>query len=183
MIRNSSSENGILLPIEPRQSCGWLGFAFLFFAGFAFLQIGYSYCLTEQVKVTLLKLFILDPSAVLINLFTPQEQVIVKKQLLLSPYAGLAVQKGCEGTEGFFLLSAAIAAFRTTSLRQKAWGILAGLGIIMVLNISRIVSLYYVLRFEKSAFGLLHGYLWPSCIVLAGVLFFLWWTEKQEEVA
>lgn len=160
----------------------WLGFALLFFVGFASLQAGYSYCLAEQARTVLLKLVALSPSAALINLFTPQEHILVRNQLLLSPYAGLAVQKGCEGMEGFFLLFAAVAAFRT-SLRQKIFGILAGFGIVMALNIARLVSLYYVMRFEKSAFGLLHGYLWPGVIVLAGGLFFLWWATQQEENA
>lgn len=182
MIRNNSSECGSLLLGGPRQRYGWLGFALLFFIGFAALQAGYSYFLADPLKVAVLQLSTLDPSAGLINLFTPREQVLVKKQLLLSPYAILAVQKGCEGTEGLFLLFAAVAAFRA-SWRQKILGWVAGLGLIAFLNISRIVSLYYVLRFEKKAFGLLHGYLWPSGIVLAGALFFLWWTEQQEGMA
>jgi exosortase family protein XrtM len=179
MIPNNSSRKGMLLPADGHSSGGWIVFAVLFFMGFASLQAGYSYCLTEPVKIGLVKLFTLNPSAGLINLFTPQEQVLVKQQLLLSPYAGLVVQKGCEGMEGFFLLCAAIVAFRAT-LGKKLWGVLAGLGVIMLLNISRIVSLYYVLRFQKSAFSVLHGYLWPGFIVLIGALYFLWWTEQQE---
>lgn len=182
MIRENSSCQNRHLPTGTNQRGDWLGFAFLFLVGFAALQAGYSYCLTEHVRIFMVKLFTLTPSAELINMFTPREQVLVKQQLLLSPYAALAVQKGCEGMEGFFLLFAAIAAFRT-SLRQKVWGVLAGFGVIMILNIGRIASLYYVLRFEKNAFGLLHGYLWPGCIVLAGALFFLWWTEQQEGMA
>ena len=179
MIRKKFPEQGVVSSGYAPQGGGWLGFAFLFFIGFASLQAGYSYCLAEQVRIVLLRLLALGPSAAVINLFTPWERVVVRNQLLLSPHAGLAVQKGCDGMEGFFLLFAAIAAFRT-SLRQKVWGVLAGLGIIMVLNITRLVSLYYVLRFEKGAFGLLHGYLWPGCIVLAGALFFLWWATQQE---
>jgi exosortase family protein XrtM len=182
MIPNNSSDKDLFSSVADRRNASWIAFAGWFFMGFASLQAGYSYCLAEPLKIALVKLFTLNPSAVLINLFTPHEQVLVKHQLLLSPYAGLAVQKGCEGMEGVFLLCAAIAAFRTT-LRQKLMGALAGLVIIMALNVSRLVSLYYVLRFEKMAFGLLHGYLWPGVIVLGGALYFLWWAERQEGIA
>lgn len=161
---------------------GWFGFALFFLVGFASLQAGYSYCLGEKSRIALLQMLALGPSAFLVNLLTPLEHVLIKNQLLISPYAGLAVQRGCEGIEGIFLLFAAMAAYRT-SLRRKIWGMLAGLGLIMFLNIGRIVSLYYILRFEKGAFGLLHGYLWPGFIVLSGGLFFLWWAQKQGEGA
>jgi exosortase family protein XrtM len=77
------------------------------------------------------------------------------------------------------LLAAAMLAFRM-SWRRKLLGILAGGLLVYFTNQARIVALYYSLRFDRSLFEALHGYVAPIIAIAAAGLFVLYWVSHAE---
>ena len=98
-----------------------LEFALLFLAIFGSLHLLYETTQGTSVERLLINDLTVKPSATVINLLTPAEQVTAIGHRLVSPFAGLSVLNGCEGTETILLLGAAILAFRTP-WRDKAIG-------------------------------------------------------------
>lgn len=119
------------------------------------------------------------PSAVLISWLTPDERVVAHGHQLVSPRVRLSVLNGCEGTDVLLLLAAAMLAFGM-SWRRRLLGILAGGLLVYVVNQARIVALYYSLRFDRSLFEALHGYVAPIVLVAAAGLFFVYWVSHAE---
>lgn len=164
-------------PPAERNRFGDVRFAILFLALFVVFQFSYSQArgtVVERVAIDHATVF---PSAALINLLTPSEQVRAEGHRLVSERARLSVLNGCEGTEALLLLCAAILPFRAP-WKQKLFGILLGGALVYAINQARIVSLYYALRYDKGLFDAIHGYIGPTLIVILACLFFLWWVRR-----
>jgi exosortase/archaeosortase family protein len=69
------------------------------------------------------------------------------------------------------MLVAAIVAFPMT-IRLKVVGSIAGALLIYVVNVSRIVALWYCLRFWPSNFDSMHIIVGQTILVLVGVAYF-----------
>ncbi len=91
-----------------------------------------------------------------------------------SSAGGVAVESECNGVEAIIILVAAMLAF-PGPLWAKAVGVLMGASLVQGLNLLRIVSLFYLLQWNRDWFEWFHMYLWPTLIILdALVVFFLW---------
>ncbi len=116
------------------------------------------------------------PGTKVINLISPGERVSAQGNRLISSYVRLSVLDGCEGTEVIFLLIAALLAFRS-NWRHTLIGVGLGMSLVFILNVTRITSLYYALRFAKPWFDPLHVMIWPILIIMTVGLFFVWWSR------
>jgi exosortase H (IPTLxxWG-CTERM-specific) len=86
----------------------------------------------------------------------------------------IQIANGCSGIEAAILLAAGVMAY-PASWRQRAMGWFAGTTAIMVLNIVRIISLYYIGQYSMQWFDWAHLYAWDVLIMIDGVIvFFLW---------
>ena len=122
-------------------------------------------------------------SAVLILPF--DNSVIAYGKVLRFKDSGFAVsiEAGCNGVEATIVLIAAIGAF---SANWRARLIAIGLGFlaIQVLNIVRIISLFYLGNWNLEYFSWIHLYLWPALImldVLVVFIFYLRYLSKQTQ--
>ncbi len=115
-------------------------------------------------------------SSSLINFITPSEQTVVDGQILKSGPFMIAVARGCDGIDGILLITSALLAF-PLAWKKKALGI--GLGILLLYgaNLIRIISLYYVTKYNPGAFDFAHIYLWQTLTIFIGVIYFAWWTK------
>lgn len=86
----------------------------------------------------------------------------------------MSIEAGCNGIEASIVLLAAILAF-PASWRVKLTGILLGLLSIHVLNILRIVSLFYIGQWDMQLFEWAHLYIWQALIMLDVFVVFLVW--------
>jgi exosortase family protein XrtM len=156
-------------------------FTFLFLFLFGVLQFSYSIfgnSLTERLIIDDLTV---KPSAFIINILAPQEQVQSFGHSLISPWVRLNIVNGCEGIESIFLVTAALLAYHLP-LRAKIKGIVLITALLYALNQLRITAMYFSYRYDRSLFSALHGYIGPTLIVLIGSLFFLWWITKHPSV-
>ena len=99
---------------------------------------------------------------------------------------GISVEAGCNGVEACIMLAAAVVAY-PAALRARMVGLLAGSAAIQLLNLVRIVSLYYLVQWSVPAFEFAHLYLWQALIMLDVLVVWLVWlrwvTRRQYAAA
>ena len=122
-------------------------------------------------------------SAVLILPF--DNSVIAYGKVLQFKDSGFAVsiEAGCNGVEATIVLIAAIGAF-PANWRARLIAIGLGFLAIQVLNIVRIISLFYLGNWNLEYFSWIHLYLWPALImldVLVVFIFYLRYLSKQTQ--
>jgi len=87
---------------------------------------------------------------------------------------GIQIVAGCNGVEAVLILVSAVLAF-PAPWKHKAAGIVLGFVAIQAVNLVRIVSLYYLQRWNQVWFEWFHLYLWQALIVLDALVFWLVW--------
>jgi exosortase H (IPTLxxWG-CTERM-specific) len=113
-------------------------------------------------------------SAGLITLFDPRVAAFGK--ILQSTANGFAIsiEAGCNGIEAALILIAAMLAF-PAPWKHRAIGIAAGLVAVQLLNIVRVVSLFYLGQWSLRAFEWAHLYLWQALIMVDVLIVWLFW--------
>ncbi|VAW44611.1 hypothetical protein MNBD_GAMMA02-1647 [hydrothermal vent metagenome] len=122
-------------------------------------------------------------SSWLIQIF--DSNVIASGDVIRDSISGHAIQiaPGCNGVEAMIILLAAVMAFPAPFLyRLKGlfWGFLA----IQALNMVRIISLFYLLQWDRNWFEWFHLYLWQALIILDALVVWLIWLRylpKQQQ--
>jgi exosortase H (IPTLxxWG-CTERM-specific) len=113
-------------------------------------------------------------SAGIIQLF--DADVVAYSNVLQDRLNGFAVsiEAGCNGVEATLVLIAAILAFPA-----NWWFRLVGIGVgflaVQLMNLLRIISLFYLGQWNQIAFEWAHLYLWQSLIILDVLVVFLVW--------
>lgn len=110
----------------------------------------------------------------IINILTPAEASYVRGKVIWTGNSGIEIVEGCDGAEGFILIAAAICAF-PAGLKRKVVGIVAGLGIVYLFNLARIVSLCYLLKYRPDVFDIMHSYVGQTFMVIIGLMVFIIW--------
>jgi exosortase H (IPTLxxWG-CTERM-specific) len=87
---------------------------------------------------------------------------------------GIQIVAGCNGVEAVLILVSAVLAF-PAPWKHRAAGIAIGFVAIQALNLVRIISLYYLQRWNQAWFDWFHLYLWQALIVLDALVFWLVW--------
>ena len=87
---------------------------------------------------------------------------------------GVRIERGCNGLEAVIILFSAIFAF-PAPFKNKLIGFVAGFFAIQLLNLVRIISLYYLGQWNYTAFEWFHLYLWQALIILDALVVWLIW--------
>jgi exosortase H (IPTLxxWG-CTERM-specific) len=87
---------------------------------------------------------------------------------------GIQIVAGCNGVEAVLILVSAVLAF-PSPWKYKLTGIGLGFIAIQALNLVRIISLYYLQRWNHAWFEWFHLYLWQALIILDALVFWLIW--------
>lgn len=92
---------------------------------------------------------------------------------------GFAMQvlDGCNGVNVIILLWAAVVAF-PAKWSWRAVGLLGGAVAIQVLNLLRLISLFYLGQFSRPVFEFAHLYLWETLIILDAMVVFVLWNRR-----
>ncbi len=86
----------------------------------------------------------------------------------------VSIERGCNGIEAVIILISAILAF-PAPWKHKVFGLVFGFLAIQILNVVRIVSLFYLGMWSPVWFKWFHEYLWQALIVLDALIVFLVW--------
>lgn len=120
-------------------------------------------------------------SSKIINIITPDEKSVSKREYINSGGFSLKIDRGCEGIEGILLLIAAIISY-PVKIRSKLYGIFGGILIIYGFNLLRIVGLYYILKYKPNLFDMMHIYVGQTVIIIVALMFFIIWLDIQENI-
>ncbi len=89
---------------------------------------------------------------------------------------GVSIEAGCNGVEAAIILIAGIVAF-PAPWRYKVAGIVVGIAAVQGANLLRIISLYYLGKWNTAVFDFAHLYLWQALIMLDVLIVWLLWTR------
>jgi len=128
----------------------------------------------EQYVILPFTSFIADVSVWIVQVF--DDSVVSHKNVIRNSVTGLGVriERGCNGVEAVIILFAAIFSF-PAPFKNKIIGFVIGFFAIQLLNLVRIISLFYLLQWNQVAFEWFHLYLWQALIILDALVVWLIW--------
>ncbi len=120
---------------------------------------------------------IADISVWLVLLF--DDNVVANGNVIIDAASGfgVSIERGCNGLEAVIILFSAIFAF-PAPFKYKMLGFVAGFFAIQLLNLVRIISLFYLGQWNYTAFEWFHLYLWQALIILDALVVWLIWLRK-----
>jgi exosortase/archaeosortase family protein len=96
-----------------------------------------------------------------------------------SPQFVMAIRRGCDAVEPTWLLCAAMGSFPAPFL-HKLKGMLAGIVILQILNLVRIVTLYWIGIHLPGFFNSAHMEVWPTAFIVVAIVLFVVWKESSQ---
>ena len=91
------------------------------------------------------------------------------------------IKNGCNGIEAMVFIIAAMIAF-DAPMMQRLIGIGTGALAIQLLNLIRIVTLYWIGAHRRAWFETFHLAIWQTVIFISAILVFLWWTSRVQQI-
>ncbi|MGB8354597.1 MAG: archaeosortase/exosortase family protein [Chthoniobacteraceae bacterium] len=112
------------------------------------------------------------------------EDTRVSDGTISSPRSSITVLPACSAFEYLWFFCAAVLAFPALASRKIA-GILAGVTLLLALNLFRVVSLYYISVHFPRFFDMAHEEIWGIVLVLASVCLcaaWIGWVRKDGQL-
>jgi exosortase H (IPTLxxWG-CTERM-specific) len=159
-----------------------LKFLFIFIAC---LMVLFTIELLNPVQAAVIQPFTAVLAWVAASVVLPFDDTVISSgRILRDSVSGFAVsiEAGCNGVEASIVLVAGVLAF-PANWRQRTAAITLGFLAIQLLNILRIVSLFYLGQWNYDVFEWTHLYLWPVLIMLDVLLVFalyLRWLSRPD---
>jgi len=94
-----------------------------------------------------------------------------------SPRASMSIERGCDAIHPSALFLAAILAF-PASLRKKVVGAVAGVALLLAINLLRIISLFYIRVHFPAAFEIMHVEVWQALFIFLALLCWIVWVAR-----
>jgi len=116
-------------------------------------------------------------STSIVTLFDPN--VVSSGKVIRSATNGFAVsiEAGCNGVEATLVLCAAMLAF-PAPWKHKAIGLSVGVLAVQLLNVIRVISLFYIGQWNLEVFEWAHQYVWQALIMLDVLIVWLIWVRR-----
>lgn len=105
------------------------------------------------------------------------EDVHQSRNLIYTRGYGLDIIDGCNGITPLSLLLAGVLAF-PTRWRARLWGLLIGVPAVLLVNLARIVALWYLGLHYPEWFDRSHLYVAQAFVILATGGVWLWWLAR-----
>jgi exosortase H (IPTLxxWG-CTERM-specific) len=153
-----------------------LRFLFLFAAIFGVCY--FIFGIVQGVRMGIIKpytVLLAKAVAAIINLFGAG--AIANDAIVQSPKFTLSIAMGCDGVEATCLFLAGVLAF-PTSWRARLIGLATGLPLIQLINVVRLVGLYYAGVFLPSVIDELHIYVAQAIVIFLSTAILIYWLER-----
>ena len=119
--------------------------------------------------------FLAKAVAAIVNLFG--EGATVRGTMVESPRFSIQIAMGCDGVEASSLFMAGVLAF-PASRRAKLIGAVAGIPLIHVINLARLVGLYYAGVYLPSIVEEVHVYVAQTIVILLSTAILIFWLDR-----
>ena len=108
-----------------------------------------------------------------------EENVLSQGKLLLNRATGggVSIEAGCNGVEACLILLAAMSAY-PANWRLKIVGVVLGCLAVQLVNVVRVISLFYLAGWNAEVFEFAHRYLWQALIMLDVLVVWLIWIRQ-----
>jgi exosortase/archaeosortase family protein len=98
----------------------------------------------------------------------------VRGLTVLSPDYAISIRRGCDGLEPAWIFCSAVLAFPARA-RRKAAIIPVGVAVILLANLVRVLSLYFIGARMPAFFPVAHLELWPAAFMVLVIAIWLRW--------
>ncbi len=116
-------------------------------------------------------------SALAVSFFDPSVLAYGKVLQHAVSGTGVSIEAGCNGIEASLILIAAILAY-PAGWRLRVAGIVLGFLAIQLLNVVRVITLFYLVEYSEAMFRFAHLYLWQALIMLDVLVVWLVWVRQ-----
>jgi len=106
------------------------------------------------------------------------EPAVVTGCVVSSPRFAVTIYNGCNGLITSLIFIAGVLAF-PARWTAKLVGVVGGLVLIQILNLVRILSLFYIGIYLPDHFNDAHIYIWQSLVIVAGVALWVVWANRS----
>ena len=113
---------------------------------------------------------------------TGQQTHLADEVVIQSSRFSMGVRRGCDAVEPTWLVCAAMIAF-PVPWRKKIVGMAAAVLTLQVLNLVRLVTLYFIGAYLPAFFDSAHLEIWPTVFILAAITLFLFWKNVPSNQA
>ena len=93
----------------------------------------------------------------------------------------VSIEAGCNGVEATLVLLAAMLAY-PAPWRHRVVGLAIGIVAVQLLNILRVISLFYLGQWNYDAFEWAHLYVWQALIMLDVLVVWLIWVRRVPQI-
>jgi len=93
----------------------------------------------------------------------------------------VSIEAGCNGVEATLVLLAAMLAF-PAPWKHKVVGLVIGILAVQLLNILRVISLFYLGQWNYDVFEWAHLYVWQALIMLDVLVVWLIWVRRVPRI-
>jgi len=114
-------------------------------------------------------------SGFVLNIFG--EKAAVTGCVVSSPRFAVTIYNGCNGLITSLIFISGVLAF-PAKFSAKVIGVVGGLLTIQLINLVRIVSLFYIGVFLPQHFDDAHIFVWQSLVIIAGISLWIVWVHK-----
>jgi exosortase H (IPTLxxWG-CTERM-specific) len=104
------------------------------------------------------------------------EDITINGCNLRSPRFAVTIYNGCNGLITSLIFVSGVLAF-PARWWAKLVGVIGGLVAIQIINLIRIVSLFYIGIYLPQLFNSSHIFIWQSLVILAGVTLWIVWAH------
>ena len=104
------------------------------------------------------------------------EDITINGVLLWSPRFAVTIYNGCNGLITSLIFISGVLSF-PARWSAKVIGVIGGLLAILVINLIRIISLWYIGIYLPQFFSQSHIFIWQSLVILAGVTLWIIWAH------
>lgn len=105
------------------------------------------------------------------------EKTVMVGTTIASPRFSVNIRNGCNGLETIFIFTAAVLAF-PARWKVRLLGLAGGFVAIQLINLVRIVSLFYIGIFWPKLFEQSHIVVWQGIVILFGVVLWIVWADR-----
>lgn len=143
-----------------------------------YLVVGFGLLAFQPVNDGVVEPFTTGVAAVsAVSLDALGQEVSRSGNTIRSPSFAVNIYNGCNGVETLVIFFAAIGAFPAT-LGTKVVGAVLGFLAIQIVNLVRVVALFFTGAYYPELFDVSHTVIWQTIVVLCGVLLWVLWATR-----
>ncbi len=142
-----------------------------------FFVIAFSTESVHEAIVVPFTTLVAGASSVAMNLFGAGARVF-GNHLSTARYS-INVVDGCNGIYATAILVSGVIAYPSKMI-HKAWGIVLGVLAVFILNLGRVISLFYLGQYYPDIFDEVHVYAWQPIIIIWAIFVWDFWSRQIE---